>query len=124
MAKAKDGKYFKAREFACKCGRCENKVQPSLIKLCDKIREAYGGPVKVNSGYRCPTHNARVGGAKQSMHMTGLAADLAPVDGDIKRFTKLIQEQFDGFCMGMGLYDTFVHIDQRLIRARWDNRTK
>lgn len=121
---AKDGKYFKVKEFACKCGRCENKVDQRIIDLCDRIREAYGSAVRVNSGYRCHAHNAKVGGASNSMHLAGLAADLAPVDGDIKRFQELILSQFDKRCGGLGLYDTFVHIDLRHTRARWDYRKR
>lgn len=121
---AKDGKYFKAREFACKCGMCQNKVEQRLIDLCDDIREAYGSAIKVNSGYRCPSHNAHVGGAKHSQHMAGVAADLAPMDGDIGRLQKLILEKFSKRCGGIGLYDRFVHVDLRLQKSRWDYRTK
>lgn len=56
-------------------------VLATLHQLCtqilEPIREAYGHPIKVNSGYRCPKLNAAVGGAKTSQHMTGEAADIS-----------------------------------------------
>ena len=44
--------------------------------MLDPLREAYGKPIKVNSGYRCPDLNLAVGGSKTSQHMLGLAADI------------------------------------------------
>lgn len=44
--------------------------------LLDPLREAYGKPIYVNCGYRCPELNKAVGGAKNSQHLTGLAADI------------------------------------------------
>ena len=48
-----------------------------LVKyVLDPLREAYGKPIRINSGYRSPELNALVGGAKRSYHLQGLAADL------------------------------------------------
>lgn len=44
--------------------------------LLDPLREAYGAPIYVNSGYRCPALNRAVGGAAGSQHLTGEAADI------------------------------------------------
>lgn len=55
-------------------------VEDNLTKLVDKIldplREAYGKPIKVNSGYRCPRLNRAVGGSATSQHVLGQAADI------------------------------------------------
>lgn len=48
--------------------------------ILDPLREAWGGPLRVTSGYRCPELNKSVGGSKTSSHMTGYAADIQPVD--------------------------------------------
>ena len=52
----------------------------SLRLLCEKIlqpvREHYGKGVKVNSGFRHPEVNAKVGGSKTSDHCKGQAADI------------------------------------------------
>lgn len=47
-----------------------------VTHVLDPLREMYGKPIIVNSGYRCPQLNAAVGGAKNSQHMRGEAADI------------------------------------------------
>lgn len=47
-----------------------------VTHVLDPLREMYGKPITVNSGYRCPKLNAAVGGAKSSQHMRGEAADI------------------------------------------------
>ena len=62
-------------------------------QLLDPIREAWGEPIVVSSGYRCKELNALVGGAKNSHHMLGCAADLiAGNKADHRRLFKLIQQ--------------------------------
>ena len=55
-------------------------------KLIDPLREAFGRPIIVTSGYRCPTLNRAVGGSSTSAHLQGYAADLVPKDGNVQRF--------------------------------------
>ena len=45
--------------------------------VLDPLREAWGKPVTVTSGYRCPQLNKAVGGVPTSMHLTGHAADIS-----------------------------------------------
>lgn len=52
--------------------------------LLDPLREAWGGPLIVTSGYRCAELNRAVGGSATSAHLAGWAADLVP-DGDDPR---------------------------------------
>lgn len=49
--------------------------------LLDPLREAWGAPLVVSSGYRCPELNEAVGGSETSAHLAGWAADLVPGDG-------------------------------------------
>ena len=80
---AKDTEHFKVSEFACKhCGK--NLIDQRVINMAEEIRQKLGVPVRVNSGYRCEVHNARVGGVKGSKHTKGLACDLACSLGAIK----------------------------------------
>ena len=44
--------------------------------VLDPLREAWGGPIHVNSGYRCPELNKAVGGTPYSQHQRGEAADI------------------------------------------------
>ncbi|MCD8175148.1 MAG: D-Ala-D-Ala carboxypeptidase family metallohydrolase [Phascolarctobacterium sp.] len=59
-------------------------VKKNLTTLVDRVldplRAAWGAPVLVNSGYRCPALNEAVGGSKTSDHMTGRAADIEAAD--------------------------------------------
>lgn len=49
----------------------------SLIdKILDPLRDAWGGPITANSGYRCPALNRAVGGVAASQHLTRQAADI------------------------------------------------
>lgn len=119
--------YFDTKEFASKDGKDSpwpTVVNPQLIELCNKIREAYGRPIVVNSGYRSPEHNEKIGGVKNSMHVLGQAADLAPLKRDKDWLPFLHQLALNlNHNGGVGLYDTFVHVDTRGEKARWDNRT-
>ena len=100
------------------------------LRLADKIRAAYGSAVRVVSGYRSPEYNAKVGGAKRSMHMEFRALDLQPVDGLISDFTRICdklvhEERKSGVNVGFGMYDTFCHIDTGAGSGRnrtWDER--
>ena len=62
-------------------------------QLSDPIREAWGEPIVVSSGYRCKELNTLIGGVKNSHHMLGCAADLiAGNKADHRRLFKLIQQ--------------------------------
>ncbi len=51
-------------------------LQQLVEHILDPLREAWGNPIVVNSGYRCPKLNKAVGGAPHSQHMKGQAADI------------------------------------------------
>ena len=51
-----------------------------LMDYLDRVRETYGKPIRVSSGYRSPHLNALVGGSSSSQHKQGLAADLVVPD--------------------------------------------
>ena len=88
-------KHFKEREFACKCcGQLPPAMRDNIVALVDNVldpaREEFGGPVTVNSGYRCPKHNLAVGGVVNSQHMKGEAADVCCADN--KRLAEIIEK--------------------------------
>lgn len=68
--------YFTDKELACRCVRCGMNVKPELRKVLEQIREDYGKPIYVTSGARCPEYNRKVGGARKSAHMEGIAVDV------------------------------------------------
>lgn len=73
--------HFARRELNCKCGcRTPAHIAKNLAELAtylEQLRVLLGVPMTVHSGYRCPKHNAAVGGAKASIHMTGHACDFS-----------------------------------------------
>ena len=111
---AKDTEHFKVSEFACKCGCGKKDIDQRVIDMAETIRNALGVPVRVNSGCRCPAHNAKSGGAKGSKHTKGLAADLSCSLGSAKMFETVKKLHAEGklpaldYCIK---YRTFIHID-------------
>jgi len=49
-------------------------------QILDPLREAWGGPLVVTSGFRCKGLNKAVGGVSNSAHLEGWAADIRPSD--------------------------------------------
>ena len=98
-------------------------VRDNIKALVDNVlqplRDAWGEPLAINSGYRCPEVNKAVGGVPTSQHTKGEAADVCPFGrnghGDIEVIRKLAQKAvelrlpFDQ----MILYPSFVHISFR-----------
>lgn len=70
--------------FACRCCHVLL-VKPELINAFAKIREwcvvEYGKEPFITCAYRCPTHNAAVGGKANSRHIEGSAIDILPITG-------------------------------------------
>lgn len=54
----------------------ETNLNQLITNILDPLREAYGEPIIVSSGYRCPALNKAVGGATSSQHTLGQAADI------------------------------------------------
>lgn len=100
--------------YACKDGKGSLKFHYGTALALEKLTKEYGkGKLFLNSAYRSPEYNRRVGGAKSSMHMAGHALDISKnsigrSQADIARFAKLAVKC--GF-VGFGLYDSFLHID-------------
>ena len=117
-------KNFSRKEFACKGTNCcghSAPISPLLIDALEKLRAIVGKPLVINSGFRCKTHNAKIGGAVDSRHTFGDAADVkTPSELTDEQFAKLA-EQVEAFRTGgIGIYSGRVHLDVRKIRARWN----
>jgi zinc D-Ala-D-Ala carboxypeptidase len=114
---------FSKRELACKCGcRTPKSVDLNLAKLAaalEDLRKLAGGPLTITSGYRCPAHNERVGGARNSQHTQGIAADIVSKKFTPKELADLA-EKIPAFVNGgLGVYSRWIHVDVRNGRARW-----
>lgn len=113
---------FKYREFDCKCGCSITKHNTELSDKLQILRDYVGKPVIITSPYRCPTHNAKVGGARKSFHMEGCAADLIIDNVNVLEIGKICESI--GF-NGIGVYDDgYVHVDVRPVSEKyfWHNR--
>jgi len=120
---------FRPHEFACRCGMgCDAPSMDRVRHLAwslQAIRDAIGSPIHIASSYRCPVHNAEVGGALFSQHLQGWAADLHTGVTPEELAAELLQLIRAGRIPqgGVGLYDWGVHYDLRGTQARWDERT-
>ena len=112
--------HFTVREFACSDGSDEIRIDPKLVDYLEKIRAHFGKPVRITSGYRSPTYNAKVGGVKNSYHLKGMAADIV-IDGVKSKEVAQYAETIG--CGGIGWYEArnFTHIDTRSGCVRWKN---
>lgn len=115
--------YFNSTEFDCHGSGCcsTTLINETLVEYLQKIREHFGKPITITSGYRCATHNRNVGGATGSRHSKGDAADIV-VSGvtpaEVAKYAESIG------ILGVGLYETnadghFVHIDTRTYKSFW-----
>lgn len=115
-------RHFRREEFGCKCkGKCGGfPVEPDweLVKILDEIREELGQPIVINSAIRCSEHNSAVGGVQNSQHLLGKAADIHAPGISPERLAVMAEKYLTGRG-GIGVYDTFVHIDVRTTKARW-----
>lgn len=110
--------YFKRSEFACRCGCGTSTVDAELLQVITDVREHFGRPVIINSGHRCAKHNSAVGGAKNSVHLTGKAADIRVAEFAPRVVASYLEEKYPSL-YGIGRYGTFTHIDVRDVKARW-----
>ena len=129
---------FSKHEFDSKCGSdMPESVYHNVVKVAAQLqflRNYIGKPIKINSGYRSPEHNKRIGGAHKfvngkrietSQHVFGKAADIVVKGMSTVELHKAIETLISEGNMlqgGLGLYDSFVHYDIRGRKARWDYR--
>ena len=110
---------FSRHEFACRCQCGFDDVDLKLIMALQELRDLIGQPIHVSSGCRCEKHNRAVGGAKNSQHLLGRAADISTrwlTPPELMMYALKIEAFKDG---GIGLYKGFLHVDIRGYKARW-----
>lgn len=117
-------KYFKRSEFKCTCGGkyCNGfPVEPDeqLVRILDNVRAKYGKAFSPNSAIRCTKRNSEVGGASNSQHLYGTAADIS-VPGVAPNTVAAYLETLLPNTGGIGIYSWGVHVDTRKTKSRWN----
>ena len=111
---------FAVHEFACKDGSRPVFISLSLVELLEAVRAHFGQPVHINSGYRTVSYNASLDNSSpKSQHCNGLAADIVVENTSPLEVYQYLDKAL-GEHGGVGLYSTFVHVDMRANKSRWD----
>lgn len=108
-------RHFTRDEFRCTCGKCGGfPVEPDeqMVRTVDEIRHRLGVSVSIvdagGSGVRCPEHNEEVGGASNSLHKYGKAADLHSSKSPKDMYR--VAEKVLGNTGELGLYNWGIHV--------------
>jgi len=121
---------FTAHEFESgNAKRVYNIIAKDLIDVLQMVRDHFGAPIEITSGYRDTEYNAKVYrdlGRKlvsDSPHTAGIAADIQ-VSGVYPSKVYAFLDSYDkkDKKLGLGIYNNFVHVDVRGRYARWDWR--
>lgn len=117
---------FNLDEFASADGTAPSgevlKNLTELAKNLEVLRKHIGQPIRVTSGFRSREHNKKIGGATNSFHVLGMAADIQVSKMTPEQLAKTIELLIAEGKMkegGLGIYRTWVHYDVRGTKARW-----
>jgi uncharacterized protein YcbK (DUF882 family) len=110
MNRVKVSENFYLNEFECKDGSHLVKLDSELLHKLQQLRTKLGRSIKINSGYRTPEHNKKVGGSPNSQHLLGTAADI--VVSGVTPAIVMKEAILLGFT-GVKAYSTFTHVDVR-----------
>ena len=92
-------------------------MDPRVIDYAQATAAALGLTLDITSAYRSPEYNAKVGGARNSMHVQGLALDIVQTGWTNAQRQNFIQQAYNAGFRGFGIYNTFTHIDIGATRA-------
>ena len=112
-------KSFSPRELASR-GNGGLDLDIEAVDRLQFLRDTIGKPLIINSAYRDPIYNARVGGAPRSQHKLGKAFDISLRNHDLKELYFTAKKC--GFT-GFGFYSYFLHVDTGR-RREWGNKPK
>lgn len=123
MTQGQLSEHFDRAEFACHCGKCnQSTADAELIRVLENVRGLLGGrPVTILSGHRCLFHNQAVGGARNSYHLLGKAADIMIAGVSANTVADCLEDVYHEM-YGIIRYNDFTHIDVRDGVYREDKR--
>ena len=107
--------HFSETELTCHCGCNRQEMVPVFMEKLETLRVAYGKPLPINSGFRCPMHNAQASQTGLSgPHTTGKAVDILVSGEDTYHLLGLaIKLGFTGIGLSQrGAHNSrFLHLD-------------
>jgi len=111
---------FSEWEFRCRDGATHS-IDCRLLGMLEGLRAVLQQPITITSGYRSKEYNKAVGGARDSYHLRGMAADIQVRNYKPRKVYDTLERLYDN--CGLGLYERggggWVHLDSRLMPARW-----
>lgn len=117
---------FDLAEFHCNDGtKVPAELMPNVRELAANLqilRDEIGEPIRINSAYRHPAYNKRIGGATNSQHLLAKAADITAKSYTPKKLAAVVERLIKAGKMkqgGIGVYPGFTHYDVRGTKARW-----
>jgi uncharacterized protein YcbK (DUF882 family) len=123
--------HFSQSEIACRgenteeCKKEFKKASKNINKtltFLQVLRYRWEEPLEVNSFFRCSVHNEKVGGAPNSYHVKGYAVDIDTSGWTIAKETRFIKLAESVGFKGVGIYDSFIHLDLREGPLTWGGR--
>lgn len=109
--------HFDSEEFRCHDGSYKE-PHTELVQKLELLRTELGGAtIHINSAYRSPSYNRKVGGSPNSQHLLAKAADIVVKGKTPTQVAKAAEKV--GF-RGIGIYKKFTHVDVRSKPARWN----
>lgn len=129
MKKEKLTENFYRHEFACQGKNCCGNSSPISLKFVECLQRLHDvvsnrlgkkASLVINSGFRCNKHNASIGGAPDSRHTFGDAADVrTPIELTDEEFFHCAEQVPEFKNGGIGRYKGRLHLDTRGEKARW-----
>jgi len=120
---------FSLHEFRCRDGSDVPDEYMDNVRLLAEnlqvLRDYIGCPIRVISGYRSPSYNTKIGGARKSQHMVAKAGDIKVSGMSPDQVRDAILQLIESGQMmqgGVGRYVTFTHYDVRGRKARWSGK--
>ncbi len=122
---SKDGtkqltEHFRVWEFRCHDNTDRILICQETVDILEAVRNYFGKPITITSGYRTPSHNKAVGGASGSQHVKGTAADFKVKDVPTWAVAGYLEDNYPKH--GIGMYSTWVHLDARGKKVYWKDK--
>ena len=87
------------------------RIRPELKNALIRLAQSWGQTLTITSAYRSPEYNLKVGGKDKSEHKNGKAVDVTMTGYSNSDRARFIESAINSGLTGIGVYDTFIHVD-------------